>query len=103
VTVYGAKGDVSITHEKAGVESGSWPLVTDGKSKTPIAKAIPGSTKKAVKMHEIVDESSDSEDEELDAEGMAAFRAMQAEADREIAEMEAKKTKRGARGEKASR
>ena len=101
MTVYGAKGDVSITHEKAGVESGSWPLVTDGKSKTPIAKAIPGSTKKAVKMHEIVDESS--EDEELDAEGMAAFRAMQAEADREIAEMEAKKTKRGARGEKASR
>ena len=103
MTVYGAKGDVSITHEKAGVESGSWPLVTDGKSKTPIAKAIPGSTTKKVKMHEIIDdESSDSEDEELDAEGMAAFRAMQAEADREIAMAEAKK-KFGGLFAKASR
>ena len=64
VTVWGAKGDVSITHEKAGVKSDKWPLVTDGK--TPIAKAIPGSVKKVTKATVIDDESS--EEEELDEE-----------------------------------
>lgn len=55
VTVWGAKGAVSIEHEKAGVKSGKWPLVTKQqgattKKSTPVAKATPGSNKK-VKEH----------------------------------------------------